>query len=59
MRRHRLANSICLSFLATSVTWTHEVAPTPPMGWNSWDSFGLTIDEANFKANALPVHSRR
>ena len=25
---------------------------TPPMGWNSWDSYGLTIDEAEFKANA-------
>ena len=21
------------------------------MGWNSWDAYGLTIDEANFKAN--------
>lgn len=29
-----------------------EVSPTPPMGWNSWDSFGLTINEADFKANA-------
>ena len=28
------------------------VAPTPPMGWNSWDSYGLTIDEDQFKANA-------
>ncbi len=28
------------------------VAPTPPMGWNSWDAYGLTIDEADFKANA-------
>jgi hypothetical protein len=27
------------------------LAPTPPMGWNSWDSYGLTIDEAQFKAN--------
>jgi hypothetical protein len=27
-------------------------APTPPMGWNSWDAYGLTIDEADFKANA-------
>jgi hypothetical protein len=26
-------------------------APTPPMGWNSWDAYGLTIDEADFKAN--------
>jgi hypothetical protein len=27
------------------------VAPTPPMGWNSWDAYGLTIDEEQFKAN--------
>jgi hypothetical protein len=27
-------------------------APTPPMGWNSWDSHGLTITESQFKANA-------
>jgi alpha-galactosidase len=27
------------------------LAPTPPMGWNSWDSYGLTIDETQFKAN--------
>ena len=28
-----------------------DVAPTPPMGWNSWDAYGFTIDEAQFKAN--------
>jgi alpha-galactosidase len=28
------------------------VAPTPPMGWNSWDAYGFTIDEDQFKANA-------
>lgn len=28
------------------------LAPTPPMGWNSWDSYGTTISEADFKANA-------
>jgi alpha-galactosidase len=28
------------------------LAPTPPMGWNSWDSYGLTIKEPEFKANA-------
>src|SRR5580698_10345181 len=28
------------------------LAPTPPMGWNSWDAFGFTIDESDFKANA-------
>lgn len=26
-------------------------APTPPMGWNSWDAYGLTIDEADYRAN--------
>jgi alpha-galactosidase len=25
-------------------------APTPPMGWNSWDSFATTINEAQAKA---------
>jgi hypothetical protein len=28
------------------------LVPTPPMGWNSWDSFGTTITEPDFKANA-------
>ncbi|MDP9038815.1 MAG: glycoside hydrolase family 27 protein [Acidobacteriota bacterium] len=27
------------------------VAPAPPMGWNSWDSYGLTITEAQFRDN--------
>ncbi len=28
------------------------VAITPPMGWNSWDSYGLSVTEQEFKANA-------
>ena len=28
------------------------LAPTPPMGWNSWDSFGPTINEVQARANA-------
>jgi alpha-galactosidase len=28
------------------------LATTPPMGWNSWDSYGTTITEDDFKANA-------
>ena len=28
------------------------LASTPPMGWNSWDSYGETVTEANIKANA-------
>jgi hypothetical protein len=26
-----------------------EIAPTPPMGWNSWDAYGLTITEDQFR----------
>ena len=33
------------------VNLTGGVAATPPMGWNSWDSYGLTITEAQFRAN--------
>ena len=28
------------------------LAPTPPIGWNSWDSYGRTINESQFKATA-------
>jgi hypothetical protein len=28
-----------------------SVAPTPPMGWNSWDAYGFTIDESQFRDN--------
>jgi len=27
-------------------------AATPPMGWNSWDSYGTTVNETQVKANA-------
>jgi len=29
-----------------------SAAPTPPMGWNSWDSYGLTVTEQEFLDNA-------
>jgi alpha-galactosidase len=28
-----------------------ELAPRPPMGWNSWDAYGLTITEPQFRDN--------
>ena len=28
------------------------LAPTPPMGWNSWDAYGTTVTEAEVRANA-------
>lgn len=30
----------------------HMWAPTPPMGWNSWDCYGPTVVESEVKANA-------
>jgi alpha-galactosidase len=39
------------SACAQSVPAT-AVAATPPMGWNSWDSYGLTITEQQFRDNA-------
>ena len=26
------------------------LAPTPPMGWNSWDAYGRSINEADVRA---------
>jgi len=31
---------------------TSLIAPTPPMGWNSWDAYGRTLNEESIKANA-------
>ncbi|WP_233571563.1 glycoside hydrolase family 27 protein [Cellulomonas triticagri] len=31
-------------------------AATPPMGWNSWDSFGTTVTEDEVLANARVLH---
>lgn len=40
---------------APAVTYSknyHSWAPTPPMGWNSWDCFGCSVTEDEVKANA-------
>ena len=42
---------VILSFLPIVGIGQNPLAPIPPMGWNSWDSYGLTIDEMQFKAN--------
>lgn len=41
-----------LSLRAQNKKDFHNWAPTPPMGWNSWDCFGPTVTEAEVKANA-------
>lgn len=36
-----------------------QVAATPPMGWNSWDAYGLTIDEAGYRADTTVLAGLR
>jgi alpha-galactosidase len=31
-----------------------KLAPTPPMGWNSYNAFGSSVTEQEFLANATP-----
>jgi hypothetical protein len=49
--RFLFALLVCFSSSATLIH-AQVIAPTPPMGWNSWDAYGLTINEADYKANA-------
>ena len=56
MTRHRLFFAAILFLLVVTVSAktalnAQSPAPTPPLGWNSWDAYGLTIDEADFRDN--------
>ena len=42
----------CISFFSLSILAQTNLAPTPPMGWNSWDSYGVSVTEAEVKATA-------
>ena len=57
MKRWRLPFCL-LAVLALTATAQSGVtpAPTPPLGWNSYDAYGLTITEAQFKANVDWFH---
>jgi len=52
MERLRWFLAALLFVVAATLTPAQNPAPTPPMGWNSWDAYGLTINETDFKANA-------
>jgi alpha-galactosidase len=44
---------LCIVLLSSALfASTDPAAPTPPMGWNSWDSYGTTVREDQVKANA-------
>src|ERR1700754_906562 len=44
---------------AFAVEAAEPLAATPPMGWNSWDAYGFTITEADFKANVAVLAKLR
>ena len=47
-----LATGVTLCGQNTPVSDFHGWAPSPPMGWNSWDCFATTITEAQTKIQA-------
>lgn len=47
----RLALLVTAAAVSLAAQGTN-IAPTPPMGWNSWDSYGLSVTESEFRANA-------
>ena len=60
MKRIILALALSISFLGFSQGNTHTqaggkfegLAMTPPMGWNSWNTFATNIDEKLVKETA-------
>ena len=40
-----------IALTVISAAPAQTIAPTPPLGWNSWDAYGLTISEADYRAN--------
>ncbi len=52
------AAGIFLFLCVDSALAQMPLAPLPPMGWNSWDSYGLSVTEPEFRANANWVAQR-
>src|SRR4051812_13907659 len=57
-RRLALAGMAALPCAARAASSLRDVAPRPPRGWNSWDSFAATIDEELVRANARIMAER-
>lgn len=55
MPRRSLFFAAIIAVVALTAISSHAqtLAPTPPMGWNSWDAYGLTINEADYRANTV------
>ena len=53
--------AIAMFVCSASIAGTGQPARRPPMGWNSYDAYGTTITEAQFRANVrwMSRHLRR
>jgi alpha-galactosidase len=65
-KRIILGLSLCVLPFSSTLPAQQSTAPanlalTPPMGWNSWDSYGRTLTEEQFKASArwMAEHLKR
>lgn len=43
--------ALFFGFVVSVNAASQSVSPTPPLGWNSWDAYGLTIDEGQYRDN--------
>jgi len=58
----RIVCLVAIFVFALSITLrspAQNPAPSPPLGWNSWDAYGLTINEADYRANATVLAGLR
>jgi alpha-galactosidase len=46
-----LGSAFLAAFALNAQSNSSTLASSPPLGWNSWDSYGLTITEDQFRAN--------
>lgn len=45
MNKNIILFLLCFTWTAVYVQKFKGLAPTPPMGWNSWNTFGTNINE--------------
>ena len=60
MKRSSMLVAVASLLIATfaAPAQTPRVAATPPMGWNSWDAYGLTITEQQFRDDVKVLHEK-
>ena len=54
----KILTLLLLAFQTTIYGQFPEMARTPPMGWNSWNAFGLNINSAIVKTVADSLVSK-